>query len=308
MLERATVETNLFQDRFKSCVLLISYVLVKIFQKMKTQLYFLFLLVGFLGLGNVVTAQNTLPCGTVADRYYMDNLAMAGINDRSAPIQRVFKKLSITAHIVRDSLGEAAHTESSILGAIEGLNGLFDPIKISFEVCDFRYIDNYNFFDLVREEEHAEMLIVNYEPNTINMYFVNSIEIDGLMAGGYAALPGGQDFAVIASLGSIPHEMGHFFGLLHTFEGGGVELADGSNCETEGDLVCDTEADPYYPMIPMDPENPCNIFEDLVDANGQYYVPPTNNIMSYYSCGCKFTPGQYNRMVDQFLAIRSYLW
>ncbi|MBL0071623.1 MAG: hypothetical protein IPP34_07360 [Bacteroidetes bacterium] len=35
--------------------------------------------------------------------------------------------------------------------------------------------------------------------------------------------------------------MGHFFGLYHTFETQfGSELANGSNCATTGDLVCDT--------------------------------------------------------------------
>jgi hypothetical protein len=38
--------------------------------------------------------------------------------------------------------------------------------------------------------------------------------------------------------------MGHNLGLLHTFEEPPKEYVDESNCNTAGDLVCDTSADP----------------------------------------------------------------
>jgi phage-related protein len=105
--------------------------------------------------------------------------------------------------------------------------------------------------------------------------------------------------------------MGHFFGLYHTFDQDfGVELVDGSNCETTGDLVCDTEADPTDEGDHL-PYPDCNYTGPyMTDANGDYYVPPTNNIMSYYSfdCICRFTPQQYNRMLEQYQQFRSYLW
>ncbi len=42
--------------------------------------------------------------------------------------------------------------------------------------------------------------------------------------------------------------MGHLFGLPHTWEGGAsgsTELVKRTNCYTDGDGFCDTEADPY---------------------------------------------------------------
>lgn len=44
------------------------------------------------------------------------------------------------------------------------------------------------------------------------------------------------------------HEIGHYFGLLHTFETVTSltrEKVDGSNCANAGDKICDTPADPY---------------------------------------------------------------
>ncbi len=46
---------------------------------------------------------------------------------------------------------------------------------------------------------------------------------------------------------TIAHEMGHYFGLLHTHEtANGTELVNGTNCGTAGDLLCDTPADGFH--------------------------------------------------------------
>lgn len=54
----------------------------------------------------------------------------------------------------------------------------------------------------------------------------------------------------------LPHEIGHHFSLYHPFDynGGAKELVKrdtGANCETTGDFLCDTPADPYndIPLI-----------------------------------------------------------
>ncbi|MBC6401121.1 MAG: hypothetical protein GDA37_08945 [Ekhidna sp.] len=65
------------------------------------------------------------------------------------------------------------------------------------------------------------------------------------------------------------HELGHCLGLYHTHKGlayrerGCAEAIDGSNCNTCGDLVCDTPAD-----------------NGKVNTNG--YMPDLTNIMSYF--------------------------
>jgi hypothetical protein len=104
--------------------------------------------------------------------------------------------------------------------------------------------------------------------------------------------------------------MGHFFGLLHTFESDtGQELVDGSNCATAGDLVCDTEANPTDDGEDFELDSDCNyIGQPAIDANGDFYVPPSKNFMSYSPCKCEFTTQQYNRMVEQYLQFRNYLW
>ena len=102
--------------------------------------------------------------------------------------------------------------------------------------------------------------------------------------------------------------IGHYFGLYTTHETQfGAELVDGSNCETTGDLMCDTDADPQGGSI-----GNCTMIDptDSQDANGQFYTPPTCNIMGWYTntCDKKFTVDQYNRMLEIMKTGRKYLW
>lgn len=225
-----------------------------------------------------------------------------------APKYCLRKMLSINAYIIRDSLGNAGVSEAAILGEVNTLNTYFAPICLSFQVCSFTYVDNYNYNFFIRPHDEAELRTLHYVPNTINMYFASVVQKDsGVSVGGYAYFPGGPDFIIISksSLSSISHEVGHFFGLYHTFETSmGNELANESNCATAGDLICDTPADPNG-VAGAD----CQLANYSMDANGDWYVPQTGNIMSYYSgCDCGFTTMQYNKMAEEYLGSRFYLW
>ena len=156
------------------------------------------------------------------------------------------------------------------------------------------------------------MLKLYYTPKVVNWYLVEKIEVPA--ANGYAFLPGGPDAVFLQKQAlkgkkTIPHEMGHFFGLAHTFENAtGSELVNESNCGAAGDLICDTEADPY-PAGGVNAQ--CQYQGGAKDSNGDYYTPPVDNIMTYWSaanCSCRFTIGQYNWMLAEYLGKRNYLW
>ncbi len=102
------------------------------------------------------------------------------------------------------------------------------------------------------------------------------------------------------------YEFGHYFGLLSTYQGNGSELVDGSNCETEGDLICDTPADPYINDGSIHQYTQACIFvSDKLDANGQFYEPDVGNYMSHYGsqCECGFTFQQYSKMAETYLTV-----
>ncbi|MVM34944.1 hypothetical protein GO755_33255 [Spirosoma sp. HMF4905] len=231
----------------------------------------------------------------------------------------------IRPHIMRQSNGTGGFSIASLNQVIAMtnsyylLNGL--GIQFYFAGSSPDYIDNDNMYTAY----NGQSVDANDAHNALNQYYVNQFSTSGL--GGYAYYPNNdiistRSFILTGSgeyeddLGNrlIPHELGHNFNLIHTFGqnagngslGSGIttELVTrgvGANCATDGDLICDTPADPYnmagaYFTYP----NGCPQYDPnstARDANGMPFAPSITNIMSYYfPCTHDFTPGQYDRM------------
>ncbi|MEQ8910279.1 MAG: M43 family zinc metalloprotease [Vicingaceae bacterium] len=233
-----------------------------------------------------------------------------------APLPCIEKKFSIVAHIVLDSSGNANILESDILDNIDFLNQHFEPICVSFEICDFNYVANYQYDSLHEDKERPEIRVKNDLKDRINMMFIEGIEeVDGICGKATVGGIGTSGFVNIlkSCVGpsdyTISHELGHYFGLVHTFEGSGVELADGSNCETAGDQICDTPADPFVVGDPQESYvKDCRFISTKKDANDDFYNAHVGNIMSYYECQCEFTVGQYRKMAETYLNSSQTNW
>ncbi len=284
----------------------------------------IFFLQNLLLITAVLFGQNKIhKCGTVFPFGLEQKRAAVQVplpTDQCAQINKVNKTFQISMHIAVNSLGIQNVDQAEIDDAMEKLNNDFRPCGFQFQVCKSQIMEDDRFDSLTvttAYNEEVQMTSIYYEPNTINVYLVDTLQTDEGAVQGYAYFPGGIDIIVIDKFNMndfsdvFSHEMGHFFGLYHTFETEfGNELADGTNCETTGDLVCDTNADPDENGNAID-EDLCNYSGPITqDSNGDWYVPPTDNFMSYYQheCTCRFTTGQYNRMVDQYLTLRNYLW
>lgn len=162
--------------------------------------------------------------------------------------------------------------------------------------------------------QRSQLKLLSYWDNTryLNMYVVKNIN-NGSGILGYSSFPGGppdEDGIVVkhnyygrigtasTSLGrTTTHEIGHWFGLYHTFNGGcGVDTC------ADGDLVCDTPpaANPNYgcPTI-----NSCS--NDFPNINDQI-----QNYMDYSNDNCKsmFSNGQKQRMHATLTSFRNDIW
>ena len=226
--------------------------------------------------------------------------------------------------------------QNTVTPFVNALNAKFSRICVSFTNCSTVVIPNFNYKDWNNDIE-AEALDNWYTENTINIYLTNGISNSPCL-GDYAYIPDAlppnskkRNIVVTTGVGpNLFHAFGHFFGLPHTFAETGTttaaptptnpliitrEFVDGSNCKTHGDGFCDTEADPNIPGTPLAPNGHgvryhffCSYLGSEVDGKGDYYTPPFENYMSFWSlCMCRYSQEQYNYMARYIFKNRLYL-
>jgi Pregnancy-associated plasma protein-A len=141
-------------------------------------------------------------------------------------------------------------------------------------------------------------------PGTLNLYIVNAdpwlgwayfpsilnstlADLDGVVVD-WRTLPGGS-FGIYSEGDTVPHEVGHWLALYHTFDG---------HCGRFGDYVADTASE-------QSPAFNCPVGRD--SCPGQAGLDPITNFMDYSqdSCMYEFSPGQSERMQAAWAAYRN---
>lgn len=240
-------------------------------------------------------------------------------------------KVAVKVNIISTNAATSYLTENDVRNIISNANNYLQNINIQLYLLNDRVYE-------IKDDKYADFKIVdenalranNDVQNAINIYFVKQITLQDLtILSGYAALPSlsssgnrifysyydrtDDDFNNLKNK-TFLHEIGHYFGLLHTFQDSNnpdiskrelVTRDAGSNCVSTGDQLCDTPADPFE-RLPLIYAYNCTqkAPSDLQDANGDTFSPPIDNIMSYQQrCGNIFTEQQYQKMQASF-AIR----
>ncbi|MEP1487730.1 MAG: T9SS type A sorting domain-containing protein [Algibacter sp.] len=224
--------------------------------------------------------------------------------------------IPIKAHIIRSSNGKGGLSTSDLNLIIDNLNATFSGAYFEFYLSDgINYIDNDAFCHFNRKNEDS-LTETNNVSGLINIYFTDFLENASKSSiCGYTNTIGRSDVILMkndcAKNGSsLAHEIGHLFSLMHTHGADGdeltTELVDGSNCDTDGDGICDTPADPKINSNSVD--NFCSFTEIILDANGDRFQPDAQNIMSYSKKACRshFSQQQLARMFAFYKSAKNY--
>ena len=228
---------------------------------------------------------------------------------------RAVIQYAVQLHIVNRDDGTGGVDIDDIRAEFEDyINPYFAAIDVEFVECNpEQYHNSTEYFVLGNGGEDPDvagdaMSAAFNVADVINIYYVN--DPDG--ACGWARFPWTLplDYIVIANgcednQSTTVHELGHYFGLYHTHTASnGAESVtrdngDGCwNCQTAGDLLCDTPADPNLSELANNWPD-CAYTGVGTDAcNSDAYTPMIDNIMSYADKECRviFTSQQNARM------------
>ncbi len=283
-----------------------------------------------------VFGQSNNPCGTQLSQDDYNSIKTTllergsigetkNISNNISPIQTTIR-VKLKAHIIRRSNGTGGLSNLNFQQSIQQLQADYVQANIRFEMCEVNYIDNDAYFnEILLGASEVTMGRENIEENAVNIFFVPNAVFTANSP--YAinwsyypiSLANNLNWTIITNSyatdgGTLSHEIGHYFNLIHTHgptSNSNEHVTRNSlkgclkNCDTTGDLLCDTPADPNLDPIfdwPATAEyvtKKCQFVSilSLTDACGMHYNPDVKNIMSYaYNCRSHFSNGQITRM------------
>lgn len=216
--------------------------------------------------------------------------------------------IPVYVHVIRDDAGGGGVTEQQIAEQMQVLRDAFAPAGFDLGLPDTTTTNNSKWHTAGPDSPDEAVMKTTLRqggPDALNLYVSNpdggllgwatfpswsasEPTMDGVVVLN-ASLPGGS--LAPYNLGdTATHEVGHWLGLYHTFQGG---------C-SDGDQVRDTpaEASPAYE---------CTIGRDTCVRGGPGNLDPVTNFMDYTDDACMnhFTSGQHARMQLQWSVYRA---
>ena len=213
--------------------------------------------------------------------------------------------INVYFHVITSTGGDGNVSNKTIADQIRVLNDAYAPWSWSFVLAGTTRTANDTWYTAdygsVAEAELKSSLRQG-SADDLNIYtnnmgggllgwatfpssYASNPSNDGVMLL-YGSLPGGWTSPYNQG-DTATHEVGHWMGLYHTFQGG---------CSKLGDLVADTPAEKSY-------ASECDPNRDTCQSAG---LDPFTNYMDYTDDACivEFTAGQDNRMDQLFSTYR----
>lgn len=272
-------------------------------------------------------SMSALTAATISDKAAVSRLADTVSPDAFAPgLENAFRQfqarrptakfvvdpaqVNLVFHILGGPGLEGNVSESVLLAQVSRLDAAFRPAGLRFNVAEIRrYPDSAYFeggcFPTTEKGIRMKSELAVDPARFVNIY---TCRLALPHIAGYGTLPneypeGDHQHGVIIDYGTLPgsappldlghtlvHELGHYFGLFHTFQGG---------CAEPGDGVADTPAEASAAYG-------CQVGRDTCPGAG---TDPIDNFMNYSddSCTNHFTPLQGVRMQASIAAFRPSL-
>lgn len=279
------------------------------------------------------TPTNVRPfgCGSEPSQEYLDwfnSLDMQRYLDGGRTNATIY--IPVQIHLIAKADGTGRISINQAMDVVCALNTFYKPADIYFYMpynINIIRDDNYNQVNDYTEGNSIQSIY--NRTNVVNIYFcdLSNFSGAGFAICGYASLPGsgvsGPGGAPFAQGGmfigngtcaspsgtTVPHEMGHYLSLLHPFQTtyqnptssqaelvarpGATGKTFAPNCSTNGDRLCDTEAD-YL----QGGWTGCNMVHTQKDRNQDTFQPDVTLYMSYSpdNCQTRFSNDQMNQM------------
>jgi len=208
--------------------------------------------------------------------------------------------VDVYMHVITDSSGNGALSNAEISQQMSVLNNAYNGTPFIFNLVATDVIPNNEWYTAGHgstAETNMKNALRQGDSTDLNFYTNNMG--DGLLGwatfpSNYAASP--MNDGVVVLYTTLPggtaapynegdtatHEVGHWLGLYHTFQGG---------CKGSGDYVADTQAE-------KSPAYGCPVGRDSCSkGKGAEGSDPVTNFMDYSDDACmyQFTEGQANR-------------
>lgn len=231
-------------------------------------------------------------------------------NDPTAALAVTSAVIPVWFHVIRSATGAGDVSDQAIQNQINVLNAAYAPSGFQYQLAGVTRTNNGAWYTMApgtTAERDAKNALRVGTAATLNIYSANigggllgwatfpadyarSPKLDGVVVL-TSSLPGGS--AAPYNLGdTATHEVGHWMGLYHTFQGGCAQ-----NATKGGDLVADTPAE-------KSPAYGCPTGRDSCTRLAG--LDPIRNFMDYTDDACmdSFSAGQNSRMSAMYSTYR----